>query len=155
MKKLSIGPDTIITLHFSLSLEDGSIVDSNFDTEPAVCTFGDGKLLSGFEAALVGLIAGDKSVFSIKPENGFGQNNPNNIQEFPRKNFKEIKDLQLGLMISFADANGGELPGVIADIGETIVKVDFNHPLASHTIKFEVEIISVEPVEKSDRYKVS
>jgi len=139
--KLSIGPDTIINLHCALPLEDGSIVDSNVDTEPAGCTFGDGKLLTGFETALVGLIAGDKGVFPIKPENGCGQNNPNNIQEFPRKNFKEIKDLQLGLMISFADANGGELPGVIADIGETIVKVDFNHPLAGHKIKVESEII--------------
>ncbi len=146
--KLPIGPDTRITLHFSLSLESDSVVDSNFDTEPAVCTFGDGKLLPGFETALVGLIAGDKRVFLIKPENGFGQNNPNNVQEFPRKNFTDIEDLQPGLMISFADANGGELPGVIEDIGETIVKVDFNHPLAGHTTKLEVEIISVEPVDK-------
>lgn len=52
-------------------------------------------------------------------------------------------------MISFADANGAELPGVLSDIGEETVEVDFNHPLAGHTIKFEVEIISVEAVNKN------
>ena len=69
---LPIGPDTKITLHFSLSLEDGSLVDSNFDKDPATCIFGDGKLLSGFELALTGLVAGVEQTIVIEPENGFG-----------------------------------------------------------------------------------
>ena len=149
ISKLLVGPETRITLYFSLSLEDGSEVDSNFNSEPATCTFGDGKLLPGFESVLIGLTTGDKRIFFIEPENGFGQNNPNNIQEFPRKNFSDIEDMREGLMISFADANCAELPGVLSDIGEETVEVDFNHPLAGHTIKFEVEIISVEAVNKN------
>jgi len=149
MKLLPVGPDTKITLYFSLSLENGSIVDSNFDSEPAICSFGDGKLLPGFEFALVGLVAGEKRTLLIKPENGFGQHNPNNIQEFPRKNFADIEDMKPGLLISFADANGGELPGVIVSSDEKIVIADFNHPLAGHTITFEVEIVRVEPAVKT------
>ena len=51
-------------------------------------------------------------------------------------------------MISFADANKAELPGVVIDFDEKIVIVDFNHPLAGHTISFKVKILSVEPVVK-------
>ena len=59
IKLLPVGLGTKITLHFSLSLEDGSLVDSNFDSDPAVCLFGDGQLVQGFEAALIGLNSGD------------------------------------------------------------------------------------------------
>ena len=51
MSKL-IGPGKTVTLHFAIKLEDGQIVDSNFDKEPAVFTVGDGNLLEGFEKAL-------------------------------------------------------------------------------------------------------
>ncbi len=154
MSKLSdtgmppVGPDTKITLHFSLSLEDGSLVDSNFDKDPAACVFGDGKLLPGFELALTGLVAGAEQTIIIEPENGFGQHNPSNIQEFSRKDFADSLDIEVGLLISFADANKAELPGVVIDFDEKIVIVDFNHPLAGHTIRFKVKILSVEPVVK-------
>ena len=145
---LPVGPDTKITLHFSLSLEDGSLVDSNFDKDPVTCIFGDGKLLSGFELALTGLVAGVEQTIVIEPENGFGQHNPSNIQEFSRKDFADSLDIEIGLLISFADANKAELPGVVIDFDEKIVIVDFNHPLAGHAIGFKVKILSVEPVVK-------
>jgi FKBP-type peptidyl-prolyl cis-trans isomerase SlpA len=154
MSKLSdtgippVGPNTKITLHFSLSLEDGSLVDSNFDKDPAACVFGDGKLLPGFELALTGLVAGAEQTIIIEPENGFGQHNPSNIQEFSRKDFADSLDIEVGLLISFADANKAELPGVVIDFDEKIVIVDFNHPLAGHTVSFKVKILSVEPVVK-------
>ncbi|MDO6424680.1 FKBP-type peptidyl-prolyl cis-trans isomerase [Saccharophagus degradans] len=134
-----------VTLHFALTLEDGAVVDSNFESKPATFVVGDGKLLPGFEQAIFGLIAGDKKAMQIPPEQGFGQPNPNNIQEVKRKVFAADMELAQGLVVSFADANGGEMPGVIAEIGEDIVKVDFNHPLAGREITFEVEIISVKP----------
>lgn len=142
---LPIGPDTKITLHFSLALEDGSLVDTNFDGEPATFIFGDGNLLPGFEEVLTGLKPGAEGKFDISPEKGFGQHNPSNIQEFSRKDFDEEIDLEPGLMLSFADANQAELPGVVVEADTDTVTVDFNHPLAGHTIKFKVKVISVVP----------
>ena len=57
---LSIDTGTSVTLHFSLALEDGHVVDSNFDTQPATFVVGDGNLLPGFEVSLMGLIDGDE-----------------------------------------------------------------------------------------------
>lgn len=146
---LPVGPDTKVTLHFSLSLEDGSTVDSNFDGEPASFVVGDGNFLPGFEAALHGLKAGAEDVFSILPEEGFGQHNPSNVQQFSRKDFDEDFGegiaLEPGLMLSFADAKQAELPGVIVEVDEDSVTVDFNHPLAGHTISFKVQVLDVVP----------
>ena len=145
MDSLPVGPDTKITLHFSLSLEDGSLVDSNFGADPATCTFGDGSLLPGFETVLTGLKSVAEEVFSIQPEKGFGQHNPSNIQQFSRKEFDEELGVEPGLMLSFADANRAELPGVVIEADEETVTIDFNHPLAGHTISFKVKILSVVP----------
>ncbi len=142
---LPVGPDTKVTLHFSLSLEDGSTVDSNFDAEPATFVMGDGNLLPGFESVLEGLKPGVEDSFLIPPEQGFGQHNPNNVQSFSRKDFDDDMELTPGLMLSFADANRAELPGVVVDVDEETVSVDFNHPLAGHTISFKVQILDVVP----------
>ena len=70
---LPIDTGTSVTLHFSLALEDGYMVDSNFEGNPATFTVGDGNLLPGFEAVLMGLVDGDEREFTIAPQNAFGQ----------------------------------------------------------------------------------
>lgn len=82
-----IGEESRVTLHFALKLEDGNVVDSTFDKQPASFKVGDGNLLPGFEQALFGLKAGDKRTLSILPEQGFGQPNPQNVQIMPRDQF--------------------------------------------------------------------
>lgn len=143
MSEQRIGQDSRVTLHFALKLENGDVVDSNFDKEPATFTVGDGNLLPGFEHALFGFKAGDKRTVVIPPERGFGRPNPQNVQVMPRKNFTNM-DLGFGELVIFRDAAGGEMPGVVKAVDENEVTIDFNHPLAGRDISFEVEIIAVE-----------
>lgn len=145
MTGLVIGPNTQVTLHFTLKLEDGSIVDSTVGGKPATFTVGDGKLLQGFEEVLLGLVAGSREEFVITPAKGFGVANPNNVQEMPRSQFAPDLELAEGLVVSFADAQKAELPGVVKNFDATTVWVDFNHPLAGRDISFAVEIIDVQP----------
>lgn len=145
MTNLVIGEGTEVTLHFALKLENGDVIDSNFNGNPATFIVGDGNLLPGFERALFGMAAGESNIFVIKPEDGFGQSNPNNMQEIPRDQFDEGLELIEGLMLSFADAQKTELPGVVAAFDDKTVTIDFNHPLAGRNILFEVAILQVAP----------
>ncbi|MBL4827315.1 MAG: FKBP-type peptidyl-prolyl cis-trans isomerase [Spongiibacteraceae bacterium] len=146
MSNIVIGPDTRITLHFSLMLEDGAVVESTFDKQAASFTFGDGCLLKGYEEKLLGMQAGQKASFSMLPEQGFGQHNPSNVQQFSPKDFSQDITLEEGLMVSFADASQSELAGVVKSVCSDVVEVDFNHPLAGRTILFDVDIIDVKRV---------
>lgn len=132
-----------VELHFALKLEDDQVVDTTFDKAPATLVVGDGNLPEGFEELLIGLQVGDKKSFTVPPEKAFAQPNPNNVQQMKRSDFPADMEVEEGLMISFADANGAELPGVISQVEETFVMVDFNHPLAGKTLKFDVEILNV------------
>lgn len=137
-----IGDGKRVTLHFSVALADGTVVDNTRGRDtPAEFTVGDGSLLPGFEKAIFGLQAGDRRSVFIDAKRGFGDWNPDNQQVFTRVQFSGM-DLVPGMMISFADKSG-ELPGVVKEIADETVTVDFNHPLAGRDLVFEVDIIRV------------
>ena len=118
---ITIEQGTKVTMSFSLALENGELIDSNFDTEPATFVLGDGNLLPGFEIPLQGLKAGDQGEFIISPENAFGQRNPENIQQLGRDNFDQ-ESLNVGDVFSFQNGEG-ELPGVVIEVGDDLVKL--------------------------------
>lgn len=144
MSNIEITNDSQVTLHFAIILEDGAVVDSNFENQAATFTMGDGNLLAGFEEVLIGLKAGDEAEFELLPEKAFGQPNPNNVQSFKKDQFGADVNLEPGLMLSFADANKAELPGVVKSVLVDEVIVDFNHPLAGQTLTFKVKIVDVQ-----------
>lgn len=145
-----IGAGSRVTLHFSLALKDGTLIDSNFDKAPATFVMGDGSLLPGFEAVLLNCPAGTKVDVLLPAEQGFGAVNPDNVQVLPRRKFARLlanstDPVVEGTMLSFADAGGFEIPGVVLSIDEDTLVVDFNHPLAGREIRFNADIISVIP----------
>ena len=147
-----IDSSSTVSLHFSLRLFEGEVVDSTFDGEPASLAMGDGSLPPGFERCLLGLRAGERATFDVDAADGFGEPHPENIQQFPRSAFAQFLEgsagdagqpLEPGMVVSFSDAAGGQMPGVVAAVDQSQVTVDFNHPLAGRRLQFEVEIISV------------
>lgn len=133
-----------VTLHFSLKLDDGSVVDRTPSEKPASLIIGDGNLPEGFEETLYGLASGEDRVSRIPPEKAFGMPNPNNVHRVPRGSFASGVELEEGLVISFTDAANSELPGVVRNFDDEMVEVDFNHPLAGRHLTFEVQILDVQ-----------
>ena len=145
MKDLPVDKGTRVTLHFSLKIKDGDVVDSTFEKDPATLEIGDENLPASFESLLIGMKAGDRAIYEVSPEKAFGQHNPSNVQTFKRHEFSADMVLEKGVVVSFADARQQELPGVVSRVEGDRVDVDFNHPLAGRTLEFDVQIIDVEP----------
>ncbi|MEM6302650.1 MAG: peptidylprolyl isomerase [Pseudomonadota bacterium] len=141
---LLVSAGTRVYLNFSLSLEDGSEVDSNYGGEAVSFAVGDGNLLPGFEEKVIGMKSGERRLYRVPPEDAFGQPNEANVQRVAREGFDSDIALELGLVCSFADAAGGELPGMIVAFDDDEVTVDFNHPLAGRTVLFDVQVHRVE-----------
>lgn len=136
-------PGSAVTLHLSIRLEDGSEAISTFGEEPVSLTMGDGTLQPGLELALYGLRAGQSQTIDLLPEQAYGTRDPSLIQYMPMTDFDGSFEPQPGQVIAFALPDGEEAPGVVLEVDEGRVEVDFNHPLAGHEITFEVEILSV------------
>ncbi len=141
----AVGPDTRVTLHFSILLESGEEVDSTRRSRPATFTVGDGNLLPGFERALFGLSAGADEQLHIAAADAFGEQREENLRFMPIAQFSAEVVPEPGLVVSFAGP-GGDLPGVVRSVEGDLVVVDFNHPLAGKNLIFDVSILKVEPI---------
>ena len=142
-----IAHSSLVKLHFEVSLENGTIIDSTFNRDaPVSLTIGDESLLPGFEQVLMNLRAGDTRTAHLEPEQAFGEWNPENIQHFSRTQFALVADNpEIGMMVEFEDKGKNTLPGTIIAIDEDQVEVDFNHPLAGQDVLFKVKVFKVTP----------
>ena len=138
-----IGPDSEVTLHFTLTLRDGTVAETSRDGEPLQLRIGDGSMIPGLELALYGLHAGSTQRLQIEPQDAFGFPDPANVHAMSVHDFPEDMELEQGIIISFTTPDGEELPGTVVEVDDEQVMVDFNHPLCGHVIDFDVEILAV------------
>lgn len=134
-----------VILHIIIKLADGSVADSSrASNRPARLHMGDGSLSPGFEQRLLGLAAGARTAFTLEPDQAFGRRNPQAIVHMDRCRFPADVSPKEGAIIAFSQPNGVEIPGIVRAVAGESVTVDFNHPLAGQTLRFEVEIVAVD-----------
>ena len=142
--KKEILADSQVTLHFSISLEDGTEALSTFDEEPITITMGDGSFQPGMEIALYGLKEGDEQTLELAPETAYGYPDQQLVHQMPLSDFDKNIQPEVGQVIAFTMPDGEDAPGMIMEIEDGKVTVDFNHPLAGHDLKFQVKILKIE-----------
>ena len=139
-----IARNSLVTLYYRLGLPNGDVLEENFDDEPMTVQLGQGEMAEGLELALIGLREGQQDTVDILPELAFGPVDETLFRTIPRVEFDPEIELQPGLIIEFATDGGDTLPGTIVEIGDDEVRVDLNHPLAGQTVRYSVEIVSID-----------
>ncbi len=139
-----IVPGSRVIMHFSLTLEDGTVAEDSFDKEPLEFTMSDGSLIEGLEIVLYGLKAGDEQTVTVTPEQTFGFYDPENIHEMPLSDFSAGMQPEEDQIIAFTTPAGDEVAGTIRKISTDTALVDFNHPLAGHDLLYKVKILKVD-----------
>ena len=136
-------PGSRVSLHFSLSLTDGTPA---FDTEdePLSCTLGDGTLLPGLELALYGLRPGEEQTLTLTPEQAWGERQQALIKEVQRGDFPAEADLEPGQILAFSLPDGEETMGTVLAVEDDKVLVDFNHPLSGQEVVFYAKMLEVD-----------
>lgn len=134
---------------------DGQIADQSRPGQPLEFIFGTGMLLPKFEEAILGKEPGDKVAFTLEPKDGYGEVIAEAIVDLPKTIFmvdgKLAEDiLFVGSQVPMSDNQGNRMMGIVKEVGDETVKMDFNHPMAGKTLNFDVEVISVRDVTPED-----
>ena len=146
----TVNPHSKISLHYSLSLEDGTEIENNFDQQALVCFIGDGTLTSGMEDALIGLKIEDSIEITIQPEQGYGFPSEENVHSLPSSDFDRDMKIEIGQVIAFDGPDEDEeIVGTVTDIKNKEVIVDFSHPLAGRTLIFKATVMAIENEQES------
>jgi FKBP-type peptidyl-prolyl cis-trans isomerase SlpA len=140
---LEIQKDSVILVHITMKLSDGSAADSTkVNNKPAKIIMGDNSISPAFEAELIGMSVGTLKEFTLSPKDAFGETNPDNIHYMDIDKFSAEAPAKVGNIITFSQP-GGELPGMIKEINGNSVTIDFNHPLAGQTVTFAIELVEI------------
>jgi FKBP-type peptidyl-prolyl cis-trans isomerase SlpA len=131
-------------MSLTLSLADGTVVDTTEGEEPLTLTIGDGSLHASLERLLTGLAAGDTVHRRLAPEDAYGPRDPTNVHLLPRSDFPSDMALAPGVIVGFTTPAGHEVAGTVIELADDGVRVDFNHPLSGREIEIAVRILGVD-----------
>jgi FKBP-type peptidyl-prolyl cis-trans isomerase SlyD len=143
---------TVVSLKYRLTVDENGNeieIEQTNPADPFVFLFGSGSLLPTFEKNLAGKSMGEGFDFRLTAEEGYGLSDEKNIVAVPMDSFKDREgriDHQLlivGRALSMRDQDGQSFHGVIKEVGDETVTVDFNHPLADKELHFVGEVLNV------------
>jgi FKBP-type peptidyl-prolyl cis-trans isomerase SlyD len=141
---MQVSKDKVVTFHYVIKdKETGEVIeDSKEHGEPAKVLFGRNLLIEGLEKGMMGMEEGERRTIEVKPEEGYGEVDPELIQKVPREYFGDIK-LERGMTLRAQTPDGQVIDLRVVDFDDQNVIVDLNHPLAGKTLIFEVEVLKV------------
>ena len=94
----TIAKDKAVSIHYTLTLDDGQVIDSSEGKDPLAYLHGHGNIIPGLEKELLGKGVGEKLDVKVSPEEGYGVHNPGLIQQVPREAFQGVDTLEVGMM---------------------------------------------------------
>lgn len=132
-----------VKVHFTGSLEDGSIFGSTADEEPFEFTIGEKNMLPGFESAVIGMQEGDTKTITLPPEEAYGSHKKELVHVMDRTSFPEEINLGIGKTLRIRTQDGKYAVVTIKDFTEDNIVIDGNDPLAGETLTFNIELIDI------------
>ncbi len=154
---MEISRNKFVKLTYALrtNAADGEVVEETTEDNALEFVFGTGKMLPMFEEKLEGLTAGADYKFEIACADGYGEINEEAKVDIPRNIFEvngsmDEELIKVGNVVPMQDAQGNRLNGIVLDITDEIVKMDFNHPLAGDDLFFSGSILEVREATDSE-----
>ncbi len=137
---MQVGPNTTVTLDYTLRVGSGEVVDSSEASDPLTFDFGKGQIIPGLERELTGLRIGEQKEIHVTPEEGYGDRDPDASLEVPLARFPEDIKPAVGMSLTMKGPKGNEVPFTIVALSDTVATLDFNHPLAGKALMFSVTV---------------
>lgn len=147
---LEIGKYSMVTLTYDLHVDDekGEVVEQATETQPLEFLYGAGAMLPKFESHLSGLREGEPFTIKLAKSDAYGEVNNDALVELPKNVFivdGKFDDelIKIGNTVPMMSSNGQRLNGLVLEINEEIIKMDFNHPLAGEDLFFAGKVMGV------------
>ena len=147
---MEIGRNKFVSLTYQLRLNgaEGEMIEETSKDSPLEFLFGAGRMIEMFEQKLENMKEGDSFNFELKADEAYGQVNSDAVVELPKNIFEvngstDEEMLTVGNSIPMQDAQGNRLNGIVLELTDETVKMDFNHPLAGEDLHFSGSVLAV------------
>jgi peptidylprolyl isomerase len=132
-----------VHIHYTGRLTDGSVFDSSEGRAPLQFTVGSGQVIAGFDKAVTGMNEGETQTVNIPADQAYGDFRPELVFEVPRDQFPQDIAPEIGQRLQMQ--NGSQVAMVIvSEVGEDVVKLNANHPLAGKELIFDLQLVRID-----------
>jgi FKBP-type peptidyl-prolyl cis-trans isomerase SlyD len=142
---MSADKPNVVRFHYAVGeVGQPPIENSREGGEPLTVLLGTGSIIPGLEDALVGRAAGDKFEVVVPAAQAYGERSDTLLQRVPKKYFPDQYSLRPGQRVVLKTQDGPR-PVLVVKIGQSVVDVDLNHPMAGKDLKFDIEMVDIRP----------
>jgi FKBP-type peptidyl-prolyl cis-trans isomerase SlyD len=146
---MQVADNMAVSIHYTLTNDEGEVLDSSINDEALVYLHGTGNIISGLEDAMYGKAVGDKFKVRVAAKDAYGEQSNEMIQVIHRDMFEGIDEIELGMQFH-ADIGSGSGEVTIVNIDGDDITIDGNHPLAGVALTFDIEVVAVRPSTKEE-----
>jgi peptidylprolyl isomerase len=132
-----------VKVHYTGSLEDGSVFDSSVGREPLQFKVGSGQVIVGFDEAVTGMAVGEKKTVLIPCSKAYGELQEDLVMTVPLIQVPPDLKLEEGMLLEVGGANGELLRVKVLEITDDAVMLDANPPLAGKDLTFALELVGI------------
>lgn len=147
---LEIGKYSMVTLTYDLKIDDenGEVIEQATEEQPLQFLYGAGVMLPKFESQLAGLREGEPFTIKLGKSEAYGEVNQDAVVELPKHVFLvngqfDAELIKVGNTVPMMSSNGQRLNGLVLEVNDEVVKMDFNHPLAGEDLFFAGKVLEV------------
>lgn len=133
-----------VHVHYTGTLDDGTLFDSSEGRDPLAVTLGSGQVIPGFEAAVVGMSVGETKKARLEPHDAYGERRDDLMLDVPRSDLPEGLEVELGTPLQLQQEDGQAVPVTVAALDETSITLDANPPLAGQALTFEMTLVDLQ-----------
>jgi FKBP-type peptidyl-prolyl cis-trans isomerase 2 len=132
-----------VKVHYTGKLDDGTVFDSSVDREPLEFKIGEGRLIPGFEQAVIGMSSGESKSTTIPHKEAYGRRQEQMVQTIDRNLVPADLELKVGQLLRMTRPDGQAAMAKVKDFSDSNVTLDLNHPLAGKDLTFDIDLVEI------------
>ncbi len=133
-----------VKVHYTGTLNNGEVFDTSTGREPLEFKLGEGRLIPGFEKAVIGLNVGESVKVEIPSDEAYGEERDDLIINVPKNQLPEGVNPEIGMQLQVNQPDGQPIPVIITDMNDSDLTLNANHPLAGKDLTFEIELVEIQ-----------
>jgi len=132
-----------VKVHYTGKLENDVVFDTSNEREPLQFTIGEGRVIPGFEEAVVGMEPGESKTANIPADQAYGPYHEEMVRALDRNQLPPDIELEVGQHLESRSEEGQSFIVTVIDISGSTVTLDANHPLAGKDLNFDIELLEI------------
>jgi len=136
--------DDTVKVHYTGKFKDGNTFDTSEGRDPLSFTIGKDQVIPGFENGIIDMEVGEKKTVEIPVAEAYGEYRKELLLKVDLKQLPEGAKPVIGDKLEMTNENGDIIPVLVADITDTDIVLDANHPLSGQELTFDLELVSID-----------